>query len=343
MKFRTLYQIAEYLNEGSRDHPIGQLQAIRGRRAGNPLFMVNSKAVQARWAYHWGGRTELQFNIGLDENKDFRHGVAFSFGESREYPSDKLMAILRPQVQRFNAFMRAHPRAYRDMELWIWDDAIKKIVHDGKPGPIPLGLLGPEVFAFLGKTQSVRSVDYDRVLKDFDSLLPLYQYVRSKGKIRPVSMPIDKRLLFRGGRPRPKRYSRLLSSSRKQLEEIICIERRHQLLQDQLCAQLRRVYGPESVDWECPTAEGGRIDVVVQRKSNYWFYEIKVAESARACIREAIGQLLEYAFWQDRDAVPRLIVVGEHPLDDSAKAYLTRLKKVFGLPIEYQELKTRKG
>src|SRR5262249_49364465 len=171
--------------------------------------MINSKAVQAHWAYHWGGRTELQFNIGLDEHHDFPHGVAFSFGESREYPSDELMAILRPQVLRFNEFMREHPRAYRDMELWVWDDAVKEIVHDGGPGPIPLNLLSAEVFAFLGKTQPLREVEYQQVLKEFDSLLPLYQYVRSKGKIRPASIPVDKRFLFRGGRPQPKLTSKI--------------------------------------------------------------------------------------------------------------------------------------
>jgi hypothetical protein len=339
MKTQTLYEIANDLNERAQTHPIGQLQSIRSRRPGNPLFMVNSKAVNPEWAYHWGGRTELQFNIGLDERRRFRHGVAFSFEKSREYSADDLMAILRPKVQRFNQFMRQHPRAYRDMELWIWDAAIQETVHEGRPGPIPLDLLGPKVFAFLGKTQPLVKVDYDQVLKDFDSLLPLYQYVTTDGKIRPASISIDKRFLFRGGRPQPKRPFAALSSSRMQVERLIHMERRHQMLQDKLCGQLRKMYGRKSVDCECPTADRGRVDVVVRRESRYWFYEIKIAESARACIREALGQLLEYAFWRDGGAVPRLIVVGEQPLDENAKAYLLRLDKLFNLAIEYQEIK----
>jgi hypothetical protein len=55
---------------------------------------------------------------------------------------------------------------------------------------------------------------------------------------------------------------------------------------------------------------GGRIDLVVRTGEGYEFYEIKTYGSARACIREAIGQLLEYAMWpgaeparQDHDGV----------------------------------------
>jgi len=338
MRSPTLHDIAAELNELARKHPIGELQAIRERRPGNPLFMVNSKATQEHWAFHWGGRTELQFNIGLDEQLYFRHGVAFSFKDSREYKFNELMAVLQPQVKRFNKFMRLHPRTFGDMELWIWDGKKDELAYESRPGPIPRQFLANHMFVFLGKAQPVHKIDYELVLRDFDRLLPLYRYVRSHGKVRPVSMSIDAQFCFRAGRPRLAQPSRLHVASRAQIQEQLRIELRHQVLQAKLCARLVKLHGRTNVDWECRTADGTKVDVAVRRKSAYWFYEIKVAESARACIREALGQLLEYAFWNDAEKVTRLIVVGEHMLDRNAKAYLCRLEKLFGLQIEYEQV-----
>jgi hypothetical protein len=77
---------------------------------------------------------------------------------------------------------------------------------------------------------------------------------------------------------------------------------------------------------------------VVRQNNEYWFYEIKTAHSPRACIRQAIGQLLEYAFWTSSQNVTRLIVVGETPLDQDGAKYLRTLQKQFSLPIDYEHI-----
>jgi len=64
-----------------------------------------------------------------------------------------------------------------------------------------------------------------------------------------------------------------------------------------------------------PNGIGGRIDTVVSQDGGYWFYEIKTAMSARACIRDALAQLLEYAYWPGAREASRLIIVGEPELD----------------------------
>src|SRR5216683_3412248 len=88
-----------------------------------------------------------------------------------------------------------------------------------------------------------------------------------------------------------------------------------------------------------PSCAEAVANAAVNRKRNYWFYEIKIAESARACIREALGQLLEYAFWRAGHAVTPLIIVGEHGLDADARAYLHRLRKKTKLPLQYEQIK----
>ena len=55
------------------------------------------------------------------------------------------------------------------------------------------------------------------------------------------------------------------------------------------------------------------------------------------CIRQAIGQLLEYSYWPGSNQADRLIVVGEPELDSDAREYLEMLRNEFGLPIHYQQ------
>jgi hypothetical protein len=70
----------------------------------------------------------------------------------------------------------------------------------------------------------------------------------------------------------------------------------------------------------------------------YWVYEIKTAGSARLCVREAVGQLLEYALWTGAPKTTKLVVVGESPLDLSTKDYLRRLNRKFPIPINYEQI-----
>jgi hypothetical protein len=129
-----------------------------------------------------------------------------------------------------------------------------------------------------------------------------------------------------------KKDSTVALRARQQKEMIL----RHNKLQDALYGHLCKKHGPQNVGTECPGPHSTKVDVAVRQNNKYWFYEIKIADSARACIREAVGQLLEYAFWPGSPAVDRLIVVGEPEIDRSGKEYLCRLKERFSLQIEYQ-------
>lgn len=54
-------------------------------------------------------------------------------------------------------------------------------------------------------------------------------------------------------------------------------------------------YGYENVSFEHRIG-GKKIDIVLRDNNSFVFYEIKSNNSAKACIRDAIGQLLEYAY-----------------------------------------------
>jgi hypothetical protein len=334
MRTPTLYEIANELNLKALSHPIGTLQEIRGHRPGVELFRLNSKTTQDRWACHWGGRTELQFNIGLGDegSKRLRYGVAFSFQESREYKSSELLALLRPKIKAFNQFVRRYPEIFKDMYMWAWDNDNDEF-YDDLSGPIPGRLVADNVFVFIGKFQPIHRINYETILNDFDKLLPLYQFVENHGAYAPVSIPLEAHFAFRPG-CRTKKRSVVFEQTRELIERAL----RHNDLQKMLYRKLVRKFGKNNVGTENHGVNGTSVDLVVRRKHGFWFYEIKTANSPRECIREAVGQLLEYSFWPGAQEAVRLIIGGECPIDEKGVSYLRSLKKRFALPIYYEQI-----
>jgi hypothetical protein len=111
------------------------------------------------------------------------------------------------------------------------------------------------------------------------------------------------------------------------------------LLHAALTRSLIAAYEADNVADEHPSGFGTKIDVVVRHgQDEFWYYEIKTATSPRACLREALGQVLEYAYWPGAQEPSRLIVCGESRLDDEGAAYLRRLNERFRLPIAYEHI-----
>jgi hypothetical protein len=111
----------------------------------------------------------------------------------------------------------------------------------------------------------------------------------------------------------------------------------HNLVQDRLMAHLKAHYPKHLIKREVTIKEHGtRIDAVRQRpdKSRV-FYEIKVLPTLRACIREALGQLLEYAHWPAKDLAAELVIVSHYKADQETDAYLTKLNEVYSMQLGY--------
>jgi hypothetical protein len=111
----------------------------------------------------------------------------------------------------------------------------------------------------------------------------------------------------------------------------------HNEIQTKLFNELVKEFGIENVGSEVASGHGATaIDLVVKTAKSYWFYEIKTAPSVKACIRQAIPQLLEYAYWDGkRRRCERLIIVGPKPITSTAESYLSFLRKSFGIELYY--------
>jgi hypothetical protein len=177
--------LAERLNDAAAGYKIAALQEFRAKthRTKQTTTKIFSPQTifETDWggyAFHHGGRTELQFNIGVyNEDKNCRYGVGFSFarGQTLQDPDS-----LRPKVVRFNEWVETAGDLLQGFRMYHYDE-------DGRsperlPSSISLELLAAGAFVFLGKRVSQSKLDLARILRDFDVLYPLYQFVESNSE-----------------------------------------------------------------------------------------------------------------------------------------------------------------
>lgn len=341
----TLQEVVRVVNEGARGRPIGELQEWRKKRHGlmrsaaSTVFYADVEEGR-RYAFHVGGLSELQFNVGFEEADGiemFRHGVAFSLQTTRELPD---ITPLVPKIARFNEYLRLYPEAFTGFVMWHWPSDDER--SDNYPVvPMPDELIAKGNFIFIGRQQPADRIDVGLILDDFDRLLPLYEFAEGKEtETFPSPVPESERGKFvwsSGKKPRAARAS--YEQEAKYVEKDL----RQNALQGALFDHLEEIYGESNVKEELHTGNGTKIDIAVREGNRYAYYEIKTYLSARACIREALGQLLEYSFWPGAKEADRLVIVGEAPCDEEATAYIRKLDKKFSLRVQYRQFDMKSG
>ena len=323
--------LAAALNEASARYEIAGLQQLRAdlrsktRLASRRIF--DRRTIHPTYAFHLGGRTELQFNIGTEERGGqpaIRHGVAFSLELSQSLPS---IDPLLPKIARFNDFVRSQPEDFPGLRMWHHDGVGRHPDHG--VGPIDDDVAQAGSFIMLGRWVRESEVSVDEILLDFDRLLPLFAYVESGGT-RPGHRPVPG---FHPGCP-----AFVTKASVVRPERVTDVALRHKLLQPLLHKCLSSEAGASNVQTEHHLDLGVRVDAAVRLRRGFAFYELKVAPTFQACMRAAIGQLLEYAHWPSAVRASELIIVGEFPADKDARAYLRLLRNKFSLPVWYRHL-----
>ena len=107
----------------------------------------------------------------------------------------------------------------------------------------------------------------------------------------------------------------------------------HARMQAKLMQELKAEYPQARV-----VREKDFIDVSVRTQTQLLLFEIKSDLEPRSVIRQALGQILEYAFHPSREhTLPlTLVIVGRRAPSTDDKAYLRRLRKDFSLPVKYR-------
>lgn len=104
-------------------------------------------------------------------------------------------------------------------------------------------------------------------------------------------------------------------------------------IQNALARQLKKFFAPKGGHVTC---ENERVDIKLITKDNKaTFIEIKPASSAREAIRQALGQLLEYAHYSQANKADKLVIVSDARPDGDDLNYLKHLLRTYGLGITY--------
>lgn len=331
----NLKEIAFRINEKSIDYRIGKLQSIRRdikelkKIANNSIFVNNKNTLTEGWAYHYGGRSEIQFNIGF-EDEGFRYGLAFSLEPSQTLPD---ITVLYPKILKLNCLIREKPELFKQFRMWYWQygerSEIFKVMEIGED------LISPGTFIFFGSLVDNLKIDFDEILKTFDYLLDVYLIIERNDftKSIPLSdISTNNSFVFDNKDKNPAR-----NKSYSIIQREIDIEIRHSYLQEELKNQLENEFGKENVSIENPF-NGNKIDLVVKDKNEYHFYEIKTGSTPMMCVRQAIGQLLEYAYSNCEINASKLFIASEFDIDEKTKRYLEYLRNMFNLPIYFKKI-----
>jgi hypothetical protein len=327
-----IQSIAEKINELAENYNIGNLQKIRKKNKSlqklHTYQIFSSKTIKDGYAFHDGGRTEIQYNIGFEDDNKFRYGLAFSLEPGRTLPD---VSIMYPKILKLNYLFRNNPSLFTGYKMWVWIDGERsdtEIIHE-----IESSIVKPKTFIFFGKLIDLKNIDYDEILSTFDKMLPIYKNIETK-ETKPKIDKIENNIFsFRKtsvSLPQTKNYST------KQVE--IEIDIRHTKIQEKLVNKLFNEYGIDNVSLEHPL-HGNKIDVVVNDNGKIIFYEIKTTPTARDCIRQALGQILDYAYWPGKKNAEKLVIVGENAIDKYTENYLNYLNNICGINLEYLQIK----
>ncbi len=104
----------------------------------------------------------------------------------------------------------------------------------------------------------------------------------------------------------------------------------HNRIQNRFLKYLMTTY-PDDIN----IGERNRIDAKRETNSNIFIYEIKPFESVYACIRDGIGQLLDYSHLQKSKKDKKVIIVGPNEPEQRDIEFINAIKKVLQIPFSY--------
>lgn len=114
------------------------------------------------------------------------------------------------------------------------------------------------------------------------------------------------------------------------------VKRRHGEITDDLYALLiSEGHNKRSISVEKTRVGAAIVDVVLKHSDGYDLFEVKTSNTALKNIRQALGQIFEYALLDAEITCKRLVIIGPAELAEYEKDYFNRLKKLIKIKLEY--------
>ncbi len=175
------------------DGPIALFQKERSSKQHRQQMrssMFDSQTIfeKEHYAFHYGGRNELQFNIGMDEyggRSVFRYGIAFSLAKNRSTLSiDHFYSL----IDRFNEFIEMHAQYFNHCKMWMWTNEGRTAEYS--PRKIQANHIEKRPFIFIGQriNKHLDEIDFQdikQIVNEFNYLYSVYDYIQLNNK-KPV-------------------------------------------------------------------------------------------------------------------------------------------------------------
>lgn len=319
------------------DGPISGFHRLRSRFRGLhsiPRKIFWKSSIKADYAFNKGGVGECQLNLGLDKGGHYlRYGIAFSYEPTQDLPNP--VADLDPRVDKFNHLIINKPWLMNDLAYCYWEQASSANYRHFDAGPIPPEARRKNNFIFLGQCGALGEVTPADVLRLWDRLLPIWAYVEDTENERVTGNAPTREPSFIPSPPprKPAQTPRVEIKGSEFLRH-----QEHLDIQHVLYSRLVAEFGVGCVECEHRIPEVGFVDIAVSRASGMTYFEIKVDSDLKGCIRQALGQLLEYTHWGHPARSNKLVIVSRHPLDRRGTDYLEALRSYYQLPIDYMQI-----
>jgi len=184
----NIQQVAEKLNEKAinKGFKVAELPELRKRYLGKkqlPSKIFTAQTIfegDDQYAFHHGGRDEMQFNFGeeiIDDEQVTRYGLCFSLEPSRSLPNP--IEDLEPFRIRFNQCIETNYSYFESFQMWYYQwgkrygNFVPQIISDDwfQHGSfISIGNIIKKSISDLTEN------DLIEILIGFDKLLPIYMF-----------------------------------------------------------------------------------------------------------------------------------------------------------------------
>lgn len=126
-------------------------------------------------------------------------------------------------------------------------------------------------------------------------------------------------------------FERIIKAGKVQIDPL------HKKIQNAVVNLLKEQYTNLQIESGPDSTVTQRVDIkgLSKIEKEWHFFEVKTM-SAKRSIREALGQILEYAHYPNVNLARKLFIVGPEPPDEKDKAYLQLLRKKYNLPVWFR-------
>lgn len=117
----------------------------------------------------------------------------------------------------------------------------------------------------------------------------------------------------------------------------ILVDPLHKKIQNAVAKLIKDQYDTLHVEEEITDADGQRVDIegISKKTGERHYFEIKT-DSAKKSIREALGQILEYAHYPNTKRAAKLFIIGAQKPDNRDKEYMKFLRETYQIPLWFR-------